>query len=236
MKERYFSIVIPAHNEEKYIGNTLRHALSQNYPAELFEVIVVENGSTDRTLREIRAIRSRQMKSFSTMGRGISLAKNFGAKKANKNAEWIIFLDADTLLRRDFLRETNDYLEKYDHKKLAIGTAKLLPIESGFAPRFWFAYYNLIHKCLGMSASVQIARKSVFDRIGYDEKLGIQEDLKLIKQMRKHGRFFYISTNRVFASARRFQMVGGFKLTWEWFLASMVPYRNRTKREYAVVR
>ena len=45
----YFSIVIPARNEEDVIGDTLEHVLNLDYPRELFEVIVVNDGSTDKT-------------------------------------------------------------------------------------------------------------------------------------------------------------------------------------------
>ena len=54
-----FSIVIPAHDEEKYIEKTLKYALSQKYPKNKYEVIVVENGSKDKTLSKIKEIRSK---------------------------------------------------------------------------------------------------------------------------------------------------------------------------------
>jgi len=45
----YFSLLIPAHNEEKVMADTLRQVLNLDYPSELFEVIVVNDGSTDKT-------------------------------------------------------------------------------------------------------------------------------------------------------------------------------------------
>jgi hypothetical protein len=50
----YFSLIIPAHNEESVIGDTLQQVLQMNYPAELYEVIVVNDGSTDHTAQVVR--------------------------------------------------------------------------------------------------------------------------------------------------------------------------------------
>jgi 1,2-diacylglycerol 3-beta-glucosyltransferase len=50
----YFSIIIPAHNEESVIGETLQQVLRLNYPAELYEVLVVNDGSTDHTAHIVR--------------------------------------------------------------------------------------------------------------------------------------------------------------------------------------
>jgi len=51
----FFSIVIPAYNEEKYIGTTLTALKQLEYPPDRFEVIVVDNGSTDGTEHFIAA-------------------------------------------------------------------------------------------------------------------------------------------------------------------------------------
>jgi cellulose synthase/poly-beta-1,6-N-acetylglucosamine synthase-like glycosyltransferase len=50
----YFSLIIPAHNEESVIGDTLQQVLRMKYPTELYEVIVVNDGSTDHTARVVR--------------------------------------------------------------------------------------------------------------------------------------------------------------------------------------
>src|SRR6185503_14223058 len=85
------SVVIPAHNEEAYLGRTLAALHQQTFPAH--EIIVVANGCTDRTEEAARGlcdrliIRSQQ---------GLSAARNAGARVAD--GELLVFLDADTLL------------------------------------------------------------------------------------------------------------------------------------------
>jgi glycosyltransferase involved in cell wall biosynthesis len=45
----FISVVVPALNEEKYVGKCLSSLRAQSYPRELYEIIVVDNASTDRT-------------------------------------------------------------------------------------------------------------------------------------------------------------------------------------------
>lgn len=55
----YFSIIVPAHNEEAVIGDTLETILNLDYPSELFEVIVVNDGSKDKTELEIKRVQKK---------------------------------------------------------------------------------------------------------------------------------------------------------------------------------
>jgi len=80
----YFSIIIPAHNEGKVIRATLERVLNLNYPLELFEVIVVNDGSTDETEKVVRDLQ-REHPGLKLMnvqpfngGRGKSVALNSG--------------------------------------------------------------------------------------------------------------------------------------------------------------
>jgi glycosyltransferase involved in cell wall biosynthesis len=71
-----FSIIIPAHNEEKYIGATLEHITSLSYPTELYEVIVVENGSADRTLDIAKQFEGGNIRVYKNEKTAVSAAKN----------------------------------------------------------------------------------------------------------------------------------------------------------------
>jgi len=236
MKHLSFSIVIPAHNEEKYIEKTLKNVLNLDYPQEKFEVIVVENGSTDKTLSKLKKFKSPGLKIFSTKKRGISFAKNFGAKKSSKKSDWIIFLDADALMEKKALSEINQYLVKNSSKNLAIGTTELLPIEKKFEYKFWFWFYDLVHKYMQMSASIQIANKKYFEKVWYDENLPQAEDCALINNLKKFGKFFYIPTKSMLASARRFEKVGSLKLIFGWMLVGLLPSKSKVKKEYEIIR
>ncbi|MGV8044259.1 glycosyltransferase [Mycobacterium kansasii] len=76
--ELFFSIIIPAHNEEKYIAATLEHAANLSYPTGSFEVIVVENGSSDRTFDVAKRFEGGNIRILKNEKAGVSAAKNFG--------------------------------------------------------------------------------------------------------------------------------------------------------------
>ena len=90
------SLVIPSLNEEHYLPRLLESIAKQKYEA-LFEVVLVDGGSTDRTLDRAREYTSRiRSLHIYTTGKGVSHQRNYGAAKAKYNN--LVFLDADTQL------------------------------------------------------------------------------------------------------------------------------------------
>ncbi|MEN9662536.1 MAG: hypothetical protein RL324_1485 [Verrucomicrobiota bacterium] len=91
------SILIPCHNAEPWLAETLESALAQTWPAK--EIIVVDDGSTDRSLEIARGFESRGVRIISQPNAGASAARN-AAWRASRG-EWLQFLDADDLLAPD---------------------------------------------------------------------------------------------------------------------------------------
>lgn len=89
----YFSIIIPLYNKENHIKDTLDSVWSQGFTN--FEVIVVNDGSTDSSLNKVNSITDQRLKIYSTENQGVSHARNFGISKATTGL--IVFLDADDL-------------------------------------------------------------------------------------------------------------------------------------------
>ena len=88
----HVSVIIPAYNAERYIADTVRSALDQTYRD--LEVIVIDDGSRDRTLEELDQFGSR-IRVHQQANAGVSRARNHGARLAT--GEWVAFLDADDL-------------------------------------------------------------------------------------------------------------------------------------------
>lgn len=97
------SIVIPAYNAERFVARCLDSILSQHY--ELFEVIVVNDGSKDNTelLLDEYAQKDSRIKVIHKPNGGVSSARNEGLK--NAVGEWICFVDIDDYISGDFINE-----------------------------------------------------------------------------------------------------------------------------------
>jgi len=231
-----FSIVIPAHNEEKYIEKTLKHLKEIGYPKENYEVIVVENGSTDNTYELAKKFEGENFRVFSIPAKGVSFARNFGAKQVSEKFNWIIFLDADTILKKGFLDDLNEFLKLNESKNLSVGTTSLLPDKNSKYAYLWFKFYDIAHLILHASLSIQIVRKDVFYKVWYDETLQYTEDWKMMKNAEKFGKFFFMWTNKVITSTRRFDSVGWFRQLWFFVFWGIMPEKYKKKVNYEVIR
>lgn len=95
------SVIIPLYNKEKMISVTIASVLSQVYTD--FELIIVNDGSTDNSIDEINKFKDRRIKVVNQQNQGVSAARNKGILEAN--GEWILFLDADDILEPYCLSE-----------------------------------------------------------------------------------------------------------------------------------
>lgn len=96
-----FSIVIPLYNKEKSIRSTINSVLDQSYPN--FELIIVNDGSTDDSFRIARAFKDERIRFFNKPNGGVSSARNRGIIEAKY--EFISFLDADDIWYPNCLNE-----------------------------------------------------------------------------------------------------------------------------------
>lgn len=102
------SIIIAAYNEEKAIAEKIENTLSLDYARDNLEIIVVSDGSTDRTEEIALGYESAGVKIIALPeNMGKSEAQNAGMAQAS--SEIIVFSDADTLLRRDAIRNMTAY-------------------------------------------------------------------------------------------------------------------------------
>lgn len=86
-----FSVIIPLYNKEQYITQTIQSILNQTYND--FEIIVVDDGSTDGSLIEIENFNDERMQIISQKNAGVSAARNRGIEESSYDL--IAFLDAD---------------------------------------------------------------------------------------------------------------------------------------------
>ena len=101
------SIIIPAYNAESTIKYTLVSVREQTYRD--YELIVIDDGSTDRTVEIVRELADDRVKVFSYKNAGLPTARNRGIQRAT--GEYIAFLDADDLWTKDKLEKQIAILE-----------------------------------------------------------------------------------------------------------------------------
>lgn len=95
----FFSVVIPLYNKEKSVGRAISSVLNQSF--QDFEILIVNDGSTDKSLDRVKNIHDPRIKIIDKKNEGVSIARNTGVY--NSNAEYIAFLDADDEWLPDFL-------------------------------------------------------------------------------------------------------------------------------------
>ncbi|ALV61710.1 Dolichol-phosphate mannosyltransferase in lipid-linked oligosaccharide synthesis cluster [Thermococcus sp. 2319x1] len=96
----FVSILIPAYNEGETIAESIKSALSQDYPD--FEVIVVDDGSEDDTFEKATSLKDPRLRVFKKTHEGKARALNFGLSKAK--GEIIVTTDADSVLSSNALK------------------------------------------------------------------------------------------------------------------------------------
>lgn len=109
------SVVIPAYNAEHTILETIASVQQQTFSD--FELIVINDGSTDRTLELLQNVEDERLKIFSYENGGLSVARNRGITHAT--GEFIAFLDADDLWTPDKLELQLTALQQHSEAGIA---------------------------------------------------------------------------------------------------------------------
>ncbi len=115
-----FSIIIPLYNKAQYIHATLQSVLAQSYRE--FEVIVVNDGSTDNSADIVKLIDDERIKLIDKPNGGVSAARNFGIKHAINT--YIAFLDADDVWASDHLENMIGLIRDYPESKYYVTAYK----------------------------------------------------------------------------------------------------------------
>lgn len=112
MAEIKISIIVPAYNAEKYLERCLDSLVNQDLPTGEYEVIVINDGSTDRTEAILHEYSGRysNVHYVTIENRGVSEARNYGCREAR--GKYFLFVDADDWIQSNVLQYVYDSLEK----------------------------------------------------------------------------------------------------------------------------
>ncbi len=180
------SVIIPAHNEEKVLGLCLDSLARMDYPAQCFEVIVVDNGSTDRTKEVAESFAPRlNLKVLEKEGK-ISAVRNCGARTAR--GEIFAFTDADCEVPKDWLTRGTTLCTS--PKTGIVGAHGLIPENSSWVARHWYGGVaaNKQGEVSYVPALDLLVPRSVFFKVGgFDESIQTNEDFEFCQRVRAAG-------------------------------------------------
>lgn len=108
----FFSVIIPTYNRAHLIEKTIKSLLNQSF--ENFEIIVVDDGSTDNTEKVVGSIDNRQVKYFKKKNAERASARNFGAQQAK--GDYLNFFDSDDLAYPNHLKVAHDFIKSKEVK------------------------------------------------------------------------------------------------------------------------
>ena len=192
------TVVIAVRNGEPFVAEAVQSALAQGDAVS--RVVVVDDGSTDNTLALVAALGSDRVTAVQNPGRGVSTARNFGAKQAD--TRWLLFLDADDRLvdgglahllgaaarEPDAIVAYGDY-ERINRTGQRIGRRFL--IRSRVKPS-GSILRQIIRGNFIINGGIAIIDRAAFASLGgFDSTLSLCEDWHLWCRLAASGRFAY---------------------------------------------
>lgn len=181
------SVIIPLYNKQEQIKNTLKSVLNQTF--QDFEVIIVDDGSTDRSAQEAEKIVDDRIRLIRQDNAGVSAARNRGIEEAKYNL--IAFLDADDEWMPEYLETQYNLSKKYPECSVFVcnyefkdSTGKIRPTiikklpfkeEAGILINY-FEVASCSHPPLWTSAVV-VRKQAIMDIGGFPVGVKSGEDL-----------------------------------------------------------
>lgn len=176
----YVSIVIPVLNEERYLAACLTSLVALSYPKDRHEILLVDNGSTDRTIEIARGFSdvSIMVKENAKVG----AVRNYGVQKAKGSV--VVFLDSDCVVSQDWLADGVRKLMA--NPDTIIGGHYLLRNDPSWLEKYWILTSSgrttprtsLLGGCIFIP-------KDIFENVGgFDESLNAGEDNDLTVRLR----------------------------------------------------
>lgn len=207
------SLIVCTYNRDKYLYGALQCIAENGFPTEAYEIVLVNNMSTDNTEAECKRFENDypnvDFRYFVETNQGLSFARNRGIKESR--GETLVFLDDDSYIQEGYLNNLQKHLEAHPNADAFGG--KILPVfESGEAPK-WLSKWNYSWvsaidmgdkvcpfkgKAFPIGANMGI-RRSMISEIGlFNTQLGRSkknlmggEEKDLFERIRNHGGSIY---------------------------------------------
>ncbi len=205
MLEFDLSVIVPTHNRTEYLPGLLASLASQSYPAERWELIIVDDGSsdgTDRFVEGYRGPRPRNMRVIRQPQSGVACARNNGARVAHGRG--LLFLDDDMIAAPSLVNE-HALVHRQDRTAVVIGH---ISVPAG-GREAWVAWEDaqLMRHYDALKSGVRIpgprdfytgnvsVSRALFESVGgFRTDLPRTEDVELGYRLKAAGANFYYRT------------------------------------------
>jgi len=234
----FFSIIIPALNEEKYLPLLLQDLCNQTIKD--FEVIIIDGRSEDKTVEKSKEFDSKlpSLTILSSKIRNVSVQRNMGAEAAS--GKYLLFNDADNRLPKYYLEGLRYQLnvqpvdtftgwcvaDSNNRSDKAVATYLNLLIETAY----------LLNKPAALGAMIGCLRKKFGKTGGFNPEIGFAEDTEFVRQAHRLGYTFTVFHEPRFEySLRRFRRMNKLKLIQKYAILNLKYYTNQKvdqKKEY----
>ena len=192
--EKKVSIIVPAFNEEETIKGTIESLLNLDYPRELLEIIVVNDGSTDRTGSIAREYANRGDIILIENEKNIGKSSSLNISIENATGDLIACIDADTVVDRDIFRKVSGYfgdervgavVVRVRVKEPKNWLEKIIEMEYNMGLGFYLKVLSFLN-CLYLTpGQFSIYRRSILRELnGFDEN-NIVEDTEIAYRIQK---------------------------------------------------
>jgi len=206
------SVVIPAYNEEKYISECLKSI--EQYGRELFEVIVVDNNSTDRTVEIAKTFKN--VKVITESRRGVTFARNRGIQESS--GDIITFIDADNRIhdnwipkiKKEFHKDKNLVSLSGPYKYYDLCTTGRIMTDIGL---WFYPIVNLVVGYLAIAGNLAVRREPLIKVNGFDTNIAFYgDDADIIRRLHKYGKVKFTMDFFIYSSGRRLANGGIIKI------------------------
>jgi len=205
MRNPLISAIVPAYNEENYLSYCLRSLINQDFPKKDYEIIVIDNNSTDKTASIAKKFGARVVKEEN---QGLTYARIRGIKEAK--GEIIAFVDADTTVNKDWLKQI---LSLYQKNPKIVG----LGFMADFTPKnFWTFVSQPIEEIAIKLFKIMPGycfsfKKSAYLKSGgYLPSIKFSEDVFISKRLKRVGQVMALKNHQILTSSRRFHSLRNF--------------------------
>lgn len=194
-----FSVIIPNYNRAEAVKVAINSVLNQTY--QDFEVIVVDDCSTDNSVLEISKIKDPKLKILQLdKNSGAARARNYGVARAN--GELISFLDSDDYYEPEFLEESYKVISECGSEIGFMWTGVRYHYTNRTYDRSWTpprkknAYYTFLHNLqIGSGSGITLRKNAFLNCGGFNVDLPAAEDTAFFLKITQE--YDYVNTNEI---------------------------------------